>query len=346
MVKENRKKSYMIWGLAIIGYYCWFQSFYNAVRFGDMFPYTDFTDFFIGVIKNFTPIFIICLVNLCIVFRLVKISDMRKKIGADLLLSVVANVLVNGLYAAVYWLLGMIEEFDIGVIDWAGALLNNIIILLCVELVYQFTRMLRLRKEANEAQRQMLLYQFDALKAQVNPHFLFNSLNILHSLVSIDTDKSKKFIHQLAQIYRYIMAQQNKETVSLQQEFGFLDSYLYVLKMRYNNQLEVIINGESDTRKHVVPYTLQLLIENVTKHNIISSHLPMTVTVNLDTDQIVVSNPIHPREADSAGRIGLQYLEKLYAKHGCQFRIQNDGRQFTAYIQLISNKKNDEIRNH
>lgn len=346
MVKEYKKKIYLMWGLAIIGYYCWFQSFYNAVRFGDMFPYTDFTDFIIGVIKNFTPILLISLINLYIVFRLVKLKDVRKKIGVDILLSLFANISINCIYAAICRIIGIVDEFDLQVIDWAGALLNNVIILLCVELVYNFTRMLRLRKEADEVNRQLILYQYDALKAQVNPHFLFNSLNILNSLVSIDTAKSKLFIGELAKIYRYIMAQQNRETVSVKEELDFLSAYVYVLKIRYNNQFDVIVSGDAATNKYVVPYTLQLLIENVTKHNVISSQSPMKVTIEFNEDYIIVSNPIHLCVADSAAGIGLQYLSKLYTKYGYLFRTESNQNKFTAYIPLITSDKNNEIRNN
>ncbi|MGN0210111.1 MAG: sensor histidine kinase [Muribaculaceae bacterium] len=335
-----------MWGLAIVGYYCWFQAFYNAVRFGDMFPYTDFADFIVGVAYNFTPIFFISLINLYIVFRLDSFKDVRKKICVDIFVSILAYIAVNCVYATVMYMIGLIPEFDLKVVDWAGALLNNVIILLCVELVYYFTRMLRLRKQADEANRQLILYQYDALKAQVNPHFLFNSLNILNSLVSIDTAKSKLFIRELAKIYRYIMAQQNRETVSLHEELDFLAAYVYVLKIRYNNQFDVIVTGEAATNKYVVPYTLQLLIENVTKHNVISSQSPMKVSVTVGEDTVIVSNPVHPCVADSSGRIGLQYLSKLYAKYGYQFRTESDQNRYTAFIPLITSDKNDEIRNN
>lgn len=342
----RNKKSYFTWGLAIVGYYCWFQAFYNAVRFGNMLPYSDFTDFIVGVVENFTPILFISLANLLIVFRLSWVADVRKKICADIVLSLIACLLLNCLYVAIYCFVCRLDTFDTGVIDWAGSLLNDTIILLCVELVYYFTRMLRLRQEADEVARQLILYQYDALKAQVNPHFLFNSLNILYSLVSIDTDKSKSFIRELAKMYRYVVAQQNKETVSVREELDFLSAYVYVLKIRYNNQFDVIVKGEPNYRASLVPFTLQLLIENVTKHNIISSQQSMQVTVDLQRHQIVVSNPKHPREVESGERIGLKYLSKLYAQHGCQFRIESRSDVFIAYIPFIIKPKHNEIRNY
>lgn len=210
------------WGLAGILYYIWFQTFYNAVRFGKVFPYADFTDMLVGVSYNLPPILLVFLFNLLIVFRIVRISNLTLKIVIDFTVSVAGACLVNGLYLVVY---GCLHD-DPVTVDWAGSILNDIIILMGIELVYYSKHLMRSREETEEAHRKALQYRYDALKAQINPHFLFNSLNLLHSLVSIDQAKSKSFIYSFAIMYRYVLAKHNTDKVDAKEEFEFLESYI------------------------------------------------------------------------------------------------------------------------
>ncbi len=202
-------------------------------------------------------------------------------------------------------------------------------------MVYYFKRLSRAQRETEEARLQSLKYQYDALKSQINPHFLFNSLNLLYSLISIDTVRSKQFIRELSQMYRYVMAQQNCERVSVAEEFKFLSSYVSILSMRYNNKFSVEIEGVPDDSRQLIPFTMQLLIENVTKHNVITTKLPMKVSIQIGTDEITVSNPIYPKDADSASHIGLNYLTRLYAAQKRVFSVENTGKQFIAHVHYL-----------
>lgn len=299
------------------------------MRFGNVLPYTDLRDMMTGVTYNFPPILAVFLLNLLIVFRLVRIRDLKLKICADVALSIAAACLVNWLYL---FILGV---FRGAVVDWAGTILNDIIILLGVEMVYYFTRLSKARQETEEARLQAIQYKYDALKSQINPHFLFNSLNLLYSLVSIDTVRSKRFIRELSRMYRYIMSQQNRERVSVAEEFDFLASYVSVLEMRYNNKFRVSIHGEPDADRYLIPFTMQLLIENVTKHNAITAKSPMDVSIDISENEITISNPIYPRETESVSHIGLRYLTQLYASQDKEFHVEKRDGRFTAFVPYI-----------
>lgn len=329
IIEKRRVRSVILWTVAIVGYYVWFQAFYNAMRYGNVFPYTDLPDMMTGASYNFPPILAVFLLNLIIVFRLVRIRDLKVKICVDVALSIAAACLVNWLYLLIT------GAFRGAVVDWAGTILNDIIILLGVEMVYYFTSLSKARRETEEARLQAIQYKYDALKSQINPHFLFNSLNLLYSLVSIDTVRSKHFIRELSRMYRYIMAQQNREQVSVEEEFDFLASYVSVLEMRYNNKFKVTISGSPDNRRHLIPFTMQLLIENVTKHNAITSKSPMTVSIDISDSEITISNPIYPRETESVSNIGLRYLTQLYASHGKVFHVEKHNGHFTAHIPYL-----------
>ena len=171
----------------------------------------------------------------------------------------------------------------------------------------------------------------------MNPHFLFNSLNILYSLVTIHSPKSKDFILSLSGMYRYIMQQEKRDLIPLTDELEFLDSYVEVLRMRYHNQFEVCITGRDNVGEQacVVPYTLQLLVENVTKHNVISTRYPMHLSIDITPTELCVANPLRPREVQQSSRIGLHYLTTLYAAQGRELRIERTAGAFIVHVPLI-----------
>lgn len=321
----------LLWMIAIVGYYCWFQALYNNIHHGTIYPYVTPKDAVLFISYNFITIVIIFLMNLLIVFKINRRKDMRIKVFLDVLLSFIGLVTVNWIYLLIHGL------FRPTHIDWTGTILNNIIILLMAEAVYYFQSYKESQKIAEEAGRKIIQYKYDALKAQINPHFLFNSLSLLSSLVSIEPKKAKRFIIELANMYRYIMAHEGSEVATVDMELEFLQSYIQVLEMRYNNKFKVVCHGEAPAGACIVPYTMQLLIENVTKHNVISSKSPMEVTITLAADKITVCNPVLPRPTKNTSGIGLRYLKGLYASHGKEFQVENDGEDFTATIPYIDN---------
>ena len=166
----------------------------------------------------------------------------------------------------------------------------------------------QLKREA--AQAQML-----ALKNQVNPHFLFNSLNILSSLVEIDPKLSVQFISRLSKAFRYVLEHPETELVTLKTELEFLDSYTFLLNIRFDEKLQVIqtVTHEQANQYLIAPLTLQILLENVVKHNQMSTEQPLTVSIYVAGDQLIVSNPIllRPSPQTSTG-MGLQNIKNRY----------------------------------
>jgi two-component system LytT family sensor kinase len=158
-------------------------------------------------------------------------------------------------------------------------------------------RMRYMEIQAEQLKKENALAQFEALKNQVSPHFLFNSLSILSSLVHVDANLSEKFIDQLSKAYRYILEQKDNETVSLKTELDFLNSYAFLLKIRFENKFDVKISitDQEAEKYHIAPLTLQLLIENCVKHNRMSQKEPLIVTILIKDDYLVVTNPVRPR---------------------------------------------------
>lgn len=212
-----------------------------------------------------------------------------------------------------------------------------------------YQRMLEKSAQAEELQQHFAQIRLLALKNQVNPHFLFNSLSVLSSLVHVDAAASEKFIVQLAKAYRYILEQKETDLVSLKEELDFLDAYFYLLKIRFENKIILEKNIQLCPESwYLPPLTLQLLVENAVKHNKMSATEPLKIELNSFEDSLQVINNINSREDDviSTG-IGLENIKKRMAYlTRTEISILNTGATFSVNIPLIKNKKYSDESSH
>jgi len=192
--------------------------------------------------------------------------------------------LVAGLY---YVVLGLDITGDI-----RSFLVSSLVITIVISLFMHSRSFLYSWKEtavaAEQLQKETIKSQYQSLRSQVNPHFLFNSLNALTNLVYEDQDKAAKFIKQLSDVYRYVLDTRDKELVSLDEELKFLNSYLFLQQIRFGNKLRVDISLAGDLK--VAPLVLQMLIENAIKHNVISDEDPLTIRLFQENGWMVVEN--------------------------------------------------------
>ena len=168
--------------------------------------------------------------------------------------------------------------------------------------------------DAEASKRESIKAQYESLKSQVNPHFLFNSLNALTNLVYEDQDKAAKFIKQLSDVYRYVLDTRDREMVSLEEELRFLNAYLFLQQIRFGDKLQIKIelNG---IESQIAPLAFQMLIENAIKHNVISQDNPLVIRLYSTKDYLVVENNFQKKpvlKEDSPG-IGLENIRKRYA---------------------------------
>lgn len=171
------------------------------------------------------------------------------------------------------------------------------------------------KNELLQLQKENLQSQFETLRSQVNPHFLFNSLNVLTSLIKIEPELAEQFTIQLSMVYRYVLENKEKDLVSLETELDFLKAYTFLLDIRFSGKMKVVINLTDDKLQlKVVPLALQLLIENAIKHNTFSRKQPLQVDVFSEADYLVVKNNLQLRESyvQSTG-VGLENIASRYA---------------------------------
>jgi len=204
-------------------------------------------------------------------------------------------------------------------------------------------------KQIEEQELRITQMRYQQLKAQVNPHFLFNSLNVLASLINIDQAKAVKYTKELASIYRYFLTNDTKnELSSLKEELNFAAQYANILQIRYDKGLTVNLPQITDTvtaALRVIPTSVQLLIENACKHNIASDENPLIVDVFIDNNCIVVTNNINPRPrlADSTG-LGLSGLQSKYeiiTKR--EIVIESKPDRFTVRVPLLNAAESQNI---
>jgi two-component system LytT family sensor kinase len=195
-------------------------------------------------------------------------------------------------------------------------------------------KILLLREE--QFKREALSLQFDALKNQVNPHFLFNSLNVLTSLVETDPPQAVKFIKQLSDVYRYVLEHKDKELIDLNTELQFVNAFVYLQKIRFDSSLVVNISLEGTTGR-IIPLSLQMLVENAIKHNIISVDKPLVISITSAGDYIVVKNNLQKKMViQETGSIGLNNIRDRYAYFSkLPVVIEDTGAMFTVKLPLI-----------
>jgi sensor histidine kinase YesM len=156
--------------------------------------------------------------------------------------------------------------------------------------------------------------QFESLKNQIDPHFLFNSLNVLSSLIEENPDNAQKFTTSLSKIYRYVLEQKDKELVSVEEELSFAKTYMNLLKMRFENSISYELPTDFDNPEaKVVPLSLQLLLENTIKHNVVSEQKPLHIKIYIENNYLIVENNLQKKEVlqDRKG-VGLQNIVNRY----------------------------------
>jgi hypothetical protein len=157
--------------------------------------------------------------------------------------------------------------------------------------------------------------KFESLKNQIDPHFLFNSLNVLSSLIEENPENAQQFTTSLSKIYRYVLEQKDKELVTVSEELAFAKTYMKLLKMRFENSITFELPNDFDNADaKVVPLSLQLLLENTIKHNVVSENKPLHIKIYIKDNFLVVENNLQKKEVlqDRKG-VGLQNIVSRYA---------------------------------
>lgn len=210
-------------------------------------------------------------------------------------------------------------------------------------IAYFFSRFLTETERKNEIllenehlKSENLLVQLSSLKNQLNPHFLFNSLNTLSWLINEDKEKSQRYLQKLSQVLRYSLSMQEQSLVPLKEELTLVDSYIFLLQIRFGNNLQIIKNIE-EVQFKIPPLSLQLLIENAIKHNVISTASPLSIWIELRDNVLIVRNTHKPKPNSEGTGIGLVNLNERFKILASQeVEIEQNEKEFKVVLPLIA----------
>lgn len=187
---------------------------------------------------------------------------------------------------------------------------------IAIDIGYQFFKAWRQSLiEVEKYKTKSAQAQLENLKNQLNPHFLFNNLSVLTSLVYKDQDKAVDFINELSKVYRYVLDNKNAELVRLREELDFLEHYIYLLKIRFGDSIEFLINIDKNTREgYLPPMCLQMLVENTIQHNETSQANHLKVLIYTEKNHLIIENAIQPRsDKPESSQTGLKNIASRYA---------------------------------
>ncbi|MEO5892625.1 MAG: histidine kinase [Ferruginibacter sp.] len=193
--------------------------------------------------------------------------------------------------------------------------------------------------EAENLKKENLQSQLEGLKGQVNPHFLFNSLNSLSSLIADEPEKAEKFLDEMSKVYRYLLRNNEEGLATLDKEMQFIQSYFHMLKTRYGEGLDMEIRINDQYLNYLVPpLTLQMLVENAVKHNMILKDSPLQILImTTNSGKLVVSNNLQRKGRNvNSNKVGLSNIAKKYElMREEEIAVQDDGKEFSVAIPLI-----------
>lgn len=201
----------------------------------------------------------------------------------------------------------------------------------------QKEKLLSLENKANSLEKEKALAMYESLKQQLNPHFLFNSLTSLSSLISSNPPNAKKFLDSLSKIYRYILKSGDSETVPLADEVRLVEIYMQLQQTRFREGIELVCDiPEEYLHRKIAPVTLQNLIENAMKHNIIDAESPLVINIFIENDWIVVRNNLQRKSfVETSNKQGLKQMRSLYNYlTGKNIVITEDKEYFTIKVPL------------
>ena len=201
--------------------------------------------------------------------------------------------------------------------------------------------------EKEQLEQMALQYEFETLKSQVNPHFLFNCFNTLSSLITEDPERAEIFLNDLSKVYRYLLRNNEDGLSTLQNELNFINSYFELLKTRHGDCIQLQIEVDKKYNNYLLPsLTLQLLVENAVKHNVISKQHTLSVEIfSMPGNKLAVNNNLQRKPNVHSNKVGLSNIKLKYELLQQQgFKILEDQRNFTVILPLMWNNSSEKQR--
>lgn len=199
-----------------------------------------------------------------------------------------------------------------------------------------YSRSLSLELKEEQLERERLEMKYELLNNKMNPHFLFNNLNTLHSLISEDSRAAEHFLVSLSKIMRYSFKTHDHDFVPLSEELEVLEDYALIMKNRFNDAMLLSVKNEANNNAALLPMSLMNLMENAVKHNEISTDKPLKIDICIDNRNIVFTNNLNPKMVHDSSGSGLKHLKEIYAqKYNREVLVEKTKEEFRVSIPVI-----------
>ncbi|SNR15766.1 sensor histidine kinase [Tenacibaculum jejuense] len=270
-------------------------------------------------------------------------KDDTKRITA-LFIAIIAVILLvdfsGGNFLTFFFsLFGMVSTYSMNFKVLLPIIIIVVMDMAIYEAIYYYVRLKKSIREEEQTKQVMIQAQLDTLTNQAKPHFLFNSLNTLRDIIDVeDKEDAKVFVDKLSDVYRFILESGNSNLLQLHEELKFVKSYIHIQKERFGDNFLIDWDiSEDKLSTMIIPMSLQLLIENAIKHNVVSKAKPLIVSVKTEGNQLIVSNKIQKKSTQlPSTKIGLKNITRRYSLVSDKaIEINNDGEFFTVILPLL-----------
>lgn len=333
MTTDNKKRKY--WYISIVVIISFTLILY-IIELLTAIPIFNIMSFNLNYVISLPFILLSLIINSCVGIIINRTISRKRPVFMRIVVNSALSVLVAvilviiGNFPFISDIIGFVKTIEF----WksvAAMTLLNIILIAAVDYMMQMVTNRNLQKEN-------AILQYRQLKSQINPHFLFNSLNVLVSTINKDRDAAVEYTKKLSAVYRYVLTQDLQDTVTLKEEMDFIDNYIGILRAGFDKGLEFRFDISSDDMsKSIPPMSLQLLIENAVKHNAVLPDDPLVINILTDHPFLIVSNNLKPRVSCNPGiGIGLKNLSKKYEIiAGTDISVLKDSNTFTVKLPLL-----------
>lgn len=314
--------------LIILVYTAFFQAMYCWMRYDTITAGVDLVSWLYSLLVNYVPILALSFGIMALCRYTLRIKSLGKKISIDIVSAFAMLVAVNYLF-----------KFITGMnFNWGGSIFNGMMVLLGVEFWYVSKQKQNSLMRENLLAQENMAMRYEIQKAYVNPHFLYNTLDMLSALIEEDKrDEALAFIIRLTSYYRTMTRKINMPLTTLSEEIEMVRNYLDIVNHHHGDGIRFQIEGNNESDPTVVPFSLQLLVENALKHNRVGEEAPVTITVTVNDSDIIVSNNKNPKLTTPKGTgLGLNYLKNIYSYHGKEISIDESPLTFAVTLPNIS----------
>lgn len=335
MAKDSNKKYWVLILFALLSFLSLFLYLIEVIGSGKEFASTDY-------MRNIAISFSFMVLIAWIDYKLIVKINNSLWLSKRLVIRILFEGVVLSALAAFFVIVGNIPFQKSGTVleyllsaDYKEAVIASILLnLFTVTVIEFFVQSEHTRKLQSDNAKM----QYQQLKSQINPHFLFNSLNVLVSLINRDADKATDYTKRLSEIYRYVLSYDLQDTIAVKKELDFIRNYTEILRIRFGDGLNISYNiKDEDLDQMMPPMALQVLVENAVKHNALSPSNPLTIKIYSDNKSIIVSNNIIPRmRVTTSLGIGLENLKEKYVLISDRVvKVDKNEHEFTVRLPLL-----------